>query len=439
MAGLTISGLSSGIDTSSVINSLIAVAAGPQNQLKTQLNKQQSRLTAFQDINAKLTALQTAAGVLAAPATWGATTASSTDPSVLASGSATALAGTSTTLTVTTLAQSQVTTAAVSNLAAAATSTAALSLTIGGQTTSLNPASTSAADVAAAVNSAGLGVRAALVKTSNGSSVLQFSSTTTGASSAFTVNGLTDTATNMSDAQDALVAVGDVTKGGYTVSSTSNTFTDAIPGVTFTVSRQNATTTIGVTADSSSIATAVQALVTAANNASGTIGYNTAKGADLAGQSAISSLSQTLLGVISSGNGGRGYSSLGIGLNSTGTVTFDANAFATAYAKDPAGTQTTLQLAMTAAYSKVTTAATDTNSGVVGAAVTAENAQIASLNKQISTWDTKLADQKTLLTTKYAAMEAALSKMKSQSSYLTSVFNAMNGTASSSSSSSTSG
>lgn len=434
MAGLSISGLASGIDTTSVINSLIAVAAGPQHALKTQLNTENNKLASYQSINSKLAALQTASDALKATATWGATTATSSDSSVIATGSANALAGTSTTLTVTKLAQAQVSTSAISDPANAADSSAGLSISIGGAAKSITLAGNSASDVVTAVNSANLGIRAALVKTSDGSSVLQFSSTTTGAASAFTISGLNDPVQNLNSAQNATATVGDVNSGGYTISSATNTFTDAVPGVTFTVSKANVTTTIAVAADSSSISTAIQGLITAANLAIGTVGYTTAKGGDLAGQSSVGAIGQSLLGVVAAGSNGKAYDSVGVGITSTGSMTFDANAFATAYAKDPIGTQAMIQTALAGALSKLSSAATDTTNGVIGQAVTVENAQISSLNKQIATWDTKLANQKDALTGKYAAMEAALSKMKSQSSYLTSMFASLNSSASSSSS-----
>lgn len=441
MAGLSISGLSSGIDTTSVINSLIAVAAAPQNALKTQLGVEGNKLAAFQSLNSKMSTLQTAADKLGLANTWNATSATSSDASVVATGSSAAQAGGSTTFTVTQLAQAQVSMATVADATNAISTGTDLTISVNGAAAVTVPRSgNSAADVAAAVNSANLGVRASVVKTSSGATVLQFSSTTTGKASAFTMTGLTDALHPLKTAQDALVDVADTTGGGagYQLSSATNTFADAIPGVTFTVSKQNATATIDVSSDTKSISTAVNSFVSALNDAVGTVGYTTAKGGDLAGQASVTALGASLLAVVGAGTGGKGFDSIGIGLTKGGAVTFDATAFATAYSKDPVGTQSMLTT-MSNSFSKLALAATDTNSGVAGSGVTAENATITSLNKQISTWDTKLADQKTALTTKYAAMEAALSKMKSQSSYLTSVFSAMNGTSSSSSSSSSSG
>ena len=55
------------------------------------------------------------------------------------------------------------------------------------------------------------------------------------------------------------------------------------------------------------------------------------------------------------------------------------------------------------------------------------------LNDQITTWTTRLADIQTRLQQKYTAMETALAKLQSTGTYLTSMLNSINGTSSSSS------
>ena len=59
---------------------------------------------------------------------------------------------------------------------------------------------------------------------------------------------------------------------------------------------------------------------------------------------------------------------------------------------------------------------------------------MSNLTKQISDWDTRLADQQTALQAKYTAMEVALQKIQSTSSWLTQALNSATGNSSSSSS-----
>ncbi|MDQ1736781.1 MAG: flagellar hook-associated protein 2 [Pseudonocardiales bacterium] len=435
MTSFSISGLSSGIDTASVISQLMTLAAAPQTALKSQLSSTQSQLSAYQAINTRMAAVKSAADSVALASTWAATTATSTDSSIVASGSATALAGTSTTFSVTQIARAQISTVTLADASNAADAANGLDVTIGATTTHLSLAGNSISDVASAVNSAGLGLRAAVINTTGGT-ILQFTATGTGAAGAFTVNGLTSTPQTLAAAQDASITVGDPLNGGYTVTSNTNTFANAIPGVTFSVSKPTTDSSIVVSSDSNSISAAVSALVSAANAALSTISAATAQGSILSGDNTVSSLTQKLLGVISSGAAGKSFAAAGVGITSTGSVTFDAAAFASAYAQNPSSVQSMVQTSLAGAFSTVGSHATDAAVGTLSQLINSENAQITSLNKQITTWDNKLAVQKASLESRYAAMEAALSKLKSQSSYLTSVFNSLNASNSSSTSSS---
>src|SRR5262249_19046790 len=151
-----------------------------------------------------------------------------------------------------------------------------------------------AASVASAVNSAGIGMRAAVIQT-DGGQVLQFTSTSTGAKGGFTIDptNLTAPAQTLVAAQDAQIQVGDPAAGGYTVSSSTNTFTNAIPGVTFTVSQPTTgPVTLSVASDEQSISDKVKALVDSVNAALTEIGSDTAKGGALEGNSELLTMQQ---------------------------------------------------------------------------------------------------------------------------------------------------
>jgi flagellar hook-associated protein 2 len=420
MTSFNITGLSSGIDTSALITQLMTLAAAPQTALENQLSATQTELSAFQTLNTKLAAVKSAADTLALSSTWAATSATSSDTSILATGSSNALAGTATSFSVTAVAQAQTSTLALSDPNNAADSSAGLTLTIGGTSTTLSLAGNAATDVVSAVNSANLGVRASIIATSTGS-VLQFSSTASGTANSFDISGLSGSLQTLTAAQDASITVGSG-PAAYTVSSSTNTFANAIPGVTFSVSKLTANATISVATDATSISNAVSALVNATNDALKTIGAATGKGAVLAGDNTVSSLTQKLLGVISAGTSGKSFSTAGVGITSAGQLTFDAAAFASAYAKDPTGIQSMVRTGLATGLSTAGSNATDPGTGTLSQLITADNTQISSLTKQISAWDSKLATQKSTLEAKFAAMEAALSKLKSQSSFLTSVF-----------------
>jgi flagellar hook-associated protein 2 len=432
MTTFNIGGLVSGIDTNSLIDQLMSAAAAPQTALQTQVTNDQSDIAAYQAVNTKLAAVTTAAQTLSDADTWMATTATSSDSSVVATGSTSAQAGSYTTFSVLKVATAQVSTAAVSGTTIA-DPTAGIDV-VGGDGTTHHIALTDGtpATVAAAINSAGVGVRATVIST-DGGQVMQFASSTTGTAAGFTINGLSSTPQTLQAAQNAQISVGDPTAGGYTVSSSTNTFTNAIPGVTFTVSQPATNVTVSVASNETTISNAIQAMVDAVNGGLDEIDTDTAQGAVLNSDSTLETLQQKLLSVISQGTGtGGSFASYGIGLTDTGALTFDPTAFASAYAANPSGTQTDITTLATS-YAAVGTGATDPASGSLTQLINTDNDDVTSLNSQIADWTTKLADQKTALQAKYAAMETALATLKSESSFLSS---ALGGSSSSTSSSS---
>jgi flagellar hook-associated protein 2 len=293
----------------------------------------------------------------------------------------------------------------------------------------------SASDVAAAINAANIGVRASAVQTSQGI-LLQVSSSKTGAANSFTVDGTDATPKDLIAAQDAQVSVGDPLNGGYSVTSATNTFTSLIPGVTFSVNALATDFSITVASDGQSISDKVQALVSAAAAAAGTAGAATAQGAVLQGRGDVNSIAYSLANAVSHGTAsGATLKTYGIDLDSLGNLTFDATAFAAAYAADPAGTQSAIADSFAAALNTTASEAIDPTTGTVTAAINAANTRSTSLNSEIDSWTTRLATIQTNLQAKYSAMETALARLQSQQTYLTSMFNSMNNSSNSSSSS----
>ena len=289
--------------------------------------------------------------------------------------------------------------------------------------------------MAAAINAANIGVRASAIQTSQGV-VLQVSSTKTGAANGFSLDGFDTTPTNLANAQDAQVTVGDPSAGGYTVTSPTNTFSSLIPGVTFSANALASDVTVTVTSDESSISNSVSALVRAAASAAAEVSGDTAQGAILQGHGEINSLVSSLSYAVSKGTpSGASLKTYGIDLDSQGNLSFDATAFAAAYAADPGGTQAAVN-SFAASLNTTATTAVDPTTGTITAAINSATTESTSLNTEIDAWTTRLTTIQSNLQAKYAAMESALAKLQSQQTYLTSMFNSMNSSSSSSSSSS---
>jgi flagellar hook-associated protein 2 len=144
---------------------------------------------------------------------------------------------------------------------------------------------------------------------------------------------------------DAQITVGSGA-AAYVVSSSTNTFSQAIPNMTFTVSQKTTGVTLTTSTDDSGIATNIQAMVDAANavltEISTDTSFNTSTEASsvLTGDFTAEQLSDKILSTISSAVGtGVSAAQFGLAVTKDGQVTFDSSAFETAFAANPSGVQ----------------------------------------------------------------------------------------------------
>lgn len=209
----------------------------------------------------------------------------------------------------------------------------------------------SLSSVISAINNAGTGITATAVQTGTSSYVLQLAAKSTGvaarlsvATSAFSSSALGSLNTITAGA-DAKLTVGGT--GGYTVDSASNTVTGLLPGVSVNlVSTSASPVTITSTADATTMANDVQAMVTAANGALSAIqqygGYNatTKQAGPLLGNPILQSIEQSIYSAVASAVGPNGLSSAtaGVTINSqTGQIDFNQSTFTSAYQANPNG------------------------------------------------------------------------------------------------------
>jgi flagellar hook-associated protein 2 len=222
--------------------------------------------------------------------------------------------------------------------------------------------------------------------------------------------------------------------GGATqpIESNSRTVTLA-PGVTINLLQQTATgqpATITVSRNTSGIASAVSSFVDAYNSAVDALNQQVGQsGGALSGQSTISDLRnamrQTTQYVGSSG-GLTLLSQMGIGLEETGKLTFDASQFDSASATD---LQAFLGSTTGGGFLKTATDALnsieDPTTGSVKAAITTVNSEITQENDLISQETQKITDLQTALIQQMAAADATIASLESQKNYITNLFTAM--------------
>lgn len=443
MAGMSVStGLISGIDYKTMISELMKVEANPQTLLRQQLSATQSDAAAYRAVNTRFDALRTAAAALTDATAWTSTKASSSDPSVTATASTGAATG-SLSFTVTSLAatHSVYSTGSWATADTALNPTGPTTLTIAGVGVTLTAGQT-VNDAVKAINASTAGVTAVAVDTGAGVR-LQLTSKTSGAAGTFTVTG--DVAvTALTTGADAKLRVGDAT-AGYDVTSSTNTFTDVLPGSTFTVSKKDAAATVTVAKDPDATATKVQSLVDAANSLlSAVSSYTDAEStsAILKGDSTLRGLSTQILSVVSSAVGGKSASTVGIELTRDGQLTFDKAVFTKALSSDPAATQALLSekkivsagtdgisgnaddvtspVGFAAQLEVLAKGASDSTTGSLVLLAKSGDSLAKDLEDRIAAWDIRLEMRKTTLTRQFTAMETALSSMQNQAAWLSS-------------------
>nr|WP_269205350.1 flagellar filament capping protein FliD [Motilibacter aurantiacus] len=414
------------MSTSSLIDQLIQVEATTQTKLKSRQSDTQKQVDALTSLNGKLAALQTAAKNLQKADGLEKFKASSTATSVVATATAGAQAQ-ALTFTVDTLAKAEVRVGSGAYTKLTDPVTTSLSITKDGSSTpiAINVKGGTLQEVVAAVNdrSDELGVRATAVQVSPGNYKLQFAATKTGDANGFTVAGIAGmTGAPAIAGTDAKIT----TDAGYSILSATNTFKDALPGVTFTVSAKTTDpVTIEVAKDDAATSDVVKGLIDAANavikeaQAKSSYDSTTKTGGVLSGESVVRSVTQALAGAISA-NGGVPLSKLGIQLNRDGQFTYNAETFKKALTDNPEGIKKGLLGAdgFAAKLESVSTKFGDKYDGQITKTIESRRGLIKDYTAAISDWDDRLATRREALQKQYSGLEVALGKLRDQSNWL---------------------
>jgi flagellar hook-associated protein 2 len=419
------------INVSSLVSSLMSVEGGQQTLLTSQRTTEQTRLSALQGLNTQVAAIRTAAesimGSALAPRAWVNRSATSSSSTVAASAVSTTPADGSLTFDVVSTAAAHRVLLGTAVSASDAVGGGSLVITrADGTSTSLDLSGASnLTDVVNAINaSSSAGVRATAIQVAPGSFRLSLAAPETGAAGAFTVTGLESTlgaATTVAQGTDAVLRIG--TAETDTVRSSSNTFTDLLPGLSVTVSKPEQGVTVSVGRDVTAMVGQVQTLVNAMNKALGTVDAQsswdaaTKKGGPLLGEASASRVADALTGSLLADV--RTLSPLGIGIDRNGSLTFDATKLAAALRSTPDSTAAAITSFATRA-GLTAKDATQTVGGWLTGAVKNRQARITSLSTRITDWDTRLAARKTELTRIYSKLNTELTTMNDQKSWLTS-------------------
>lgn len=452
MASFTVNGLSSGIDYGAMIDQLVKIKKVGVDNLNKSKEDAQEKLDVYGTLETKLETLESAAHLLRKASTFAVKKADVEDSTIFtATASSTALSGNYIISDITTLAQSHK--VAASGSADKATTTVlsnggTFQFTINGtQTTITATADLTLEGLASEINSSSGALTATIINDGDALNPyrLILTSDTTGATSAITVDtddstlNMDVTVTTLQAAQDASFKL-----DGLTITKSSNTVTDALDGVSFTLKKAAGTGssyTLSVSNDTDTIKANISALVDGYNdvidyiNTNDTYDTETSEGGPLFNEVSTRSIQRRMSAIITMGISGLSsdtkiLAQIGVKTTSDGTLTLN---------------ETTLKDKLTSDFDDVMALFIDDTAtaieGVgkqlydvlhditdfsVGATTIRKKGIQDTIDryvKDILVEEQRLLDYEEDLKRRFASLEAILSTMNSQSSFLSNNLN----------------
>lgn len=312
-------------------------------------------------------------------------------------------------------------------------SSSTLTLTVGGSSMTITPASTDLQDLASAINSQSNGeVQATLVNVGSTSSPdyrLSLQATSLGSDAI----GLTDSSGNnlISTSTNGSAASYQIDGLQTVISSSSRTVTLA-PGLTLNLIGQSAagaSTTITVSDNPSSLASAFSALAGSYNAAVDAINqYHGQGGGALEGDSILQTMTDVLdqIGNYTNGSPETALASYGITLDQTGQLDVDTTAFTSAANANFSGLLSTLGSASTGGFLGT---ATNLLNSIEAPATGALKSEEMSVGNEITAAQTTLSNEQatvntmqTNLTQQISQADSTIAEMESQVSFVTGLF-----------------
>ena len=272
-------GIGSGLDVAKIVEQMVAAEKVPLKKLEYKAEGIQTQISTYGEIKSLTSKLGDIVSKLTRDSAWNGVSISSSNPTL--SGTMTGIAATGTyNIKVTDLAQAQTTAlggaggiALAKDQAMGAAGT--IKLTMGTESKDIAiESSDTLTKIATKINEAGMGIQASIVTNVDGQERLMLRSKETGTDKAFTVD--LSAAPAAPAAPAALAVLGQTTTqtaqnakvelNGMEVESSTNTFANTIPGMSFTVSEVTSTAaTLNVKADTEAMKKNIQEFVEAYN------------------------------------------------------------------------------------------------------------------------------------------------------------------------------
>jgi flagellar hook-associated protein 2 len=366
MTSVSSTGIGSGLDVNSIVTQMMTVEKAPLQQMQKTASTIQSKLSAYGTIQSHVSALRDAALKLTKPDTWGSTTATTGDASVVSATTGTGAVAGNYSLTVQQLASAQTLASQAWPATVSTLGSGTLRIEMGnwsaGQTGFTGKTGSTAvdvpilstdtlADVRDKINTAKAGVMASIVTDASGSRLVLRSSET-GAANGFRI-GVTDDdggntdATGLSAlAYDPSVGVQSLsqtqaandakaTVNGLAITSSTNLLSNVVEGVTLKLAKVSASPVeLTVNNDTESIKSAITAFTDAYNSLSKYLASQTAYDAGtktagtLQGDAGTNALRGAMRAIVGDTGGMAGafhrLAEIGIQPKSDGTLSVDS-------------------------------------------------------------------------------------------------------------------
>jgi flagellar hook-associated protein 2 len=448
MPGLiSVGGLATGLDSNKLIEQLVALERRPVVLVQRERDGLEATQSAIGTLRSKLAALRSALGALDTAGEVLARKASSSSETVLAAAAGSGAARGSTTLTVTQLARGAIASsssgvAATTQAVASGAGTFSFQVGSGSVQSVTLSATTTLEQLVNEINDLNAGVTASAVNLGTSASPdfrLQIVSNDTGASNDITV--VTDgTTIGVATTQTAQNAQFTVSGFAGTFARETNSFSDVLPGVTFSL-KSNGTSTVTVDDDPDAIVEQIEKLVAAYNEIvsfvagesditqdgdSGDVTIDSLA-ADTTVRLALGQLQQGLAGVVSGLTGPYvNLAGIGIATQHDGTVLLDETALRAALADDAAGfAQVFAGVSGVDGVAGRLSDLIDALTGAGGSLDVREDtlaAQLQALEDDIDAGERRAAALEESLRAQFAALEQLVADLQSQGAYLASVF-----------------
>ena len=442
MASISSLGVGSNIDLQAMLTKLMAAESVPLTTIGKKITGINSKVSVYGTVQSKLDTLRTAAQTLQFPSKLSAVKATTSNASAV-----TVTATSSATLGQYALEVTQLATAQ-KNVSSAydsgsTFSAGTLTFSIAGDATTHDisvDGGDTLAQIGAKINAANLGITASVIAGTAGDRLV-LTGTESGAANtfSFTSSGVTATPSGATletkdvalsvDAKNALMTV-----DGIEVSSSTNTFSSAISGLSFTALAEG-TANVNVATDSDKIVSAVQSFVDAYNDVvsylktNSTYDATTKTGQALSGDSTVSSIlsalntTRTTMPSELSSATLKSLTDLGVGINSSGQMTLDTSKLSTAISTSASDVNTAIN-----AFGRTFSESVNnllSSSGAVSIRVNSLNSLLKITTENQSDLAARIANIEKRYRAQFTALDTLVNSLTTTSTYLTQQFAAL--------------